>query len=216
MGTMYTALRTLLVGNGLLTGGLLTGGLLTGGLLTGCLEFGDVEQGRVIAFDREKGSCTLIRDGGVPGKPNYSMLPPVQYALPDDAAEMGAEPAAGLLMAVDSSSHHLVVYDEAAGAFKQVPFTPISLKEGVDRKDPLVFDRESNKAKAFPQLDRDQRTLTLYVKSAKQLLTVGLADEYLGMPEASWHFGDEVRIYHHGAQKASRFMNVSRTDIYAK
>ena len=30
--------------------------------IIGCKEFGKVDQGRVVAYDKEKGLCTLIRD----------------------------------------------------------------------------------------------------------------------------------------------------------
>ena len=41
-------------------------------------------------------------------------------------------------------------------------------------------------------------------------------DEYIGLPEATWDAGDEVRIYYKEEGKSLRFMNVSQTDIFKK
>lgn len=52
-------------------------------LVLGCGELGKVDQGRVIAYDKEAGTVTLIRDlKADPGKPDYSSLPPHIYVLP--------------------------------------------------------------------------------------------------------------------------------------
>ena len=52
-------------------------------LAYGCGEMGKVDQGRVIAFDKAKGTVTLIRDMKAdPKNPDYSHLPPMIYELP--------------------------------------------------------------------------------------------------------------------------------------
>ena len=59
--------------------------------LFGCTEEGKVDQGRVVAFDKDKQLVTIIRDKKMDTvNPEYSFLPPLVYALPQDPAERGA------------------------------------------------------------------------------------------------------------------------------
>jgi hypothetical protein len=66
--------------------------------LLGCGEYGKVDQGRVVAFDKDKRVVTIIRDKKIDTlNPDYSYLPPLTYILPTDPAEMvpSPRPAAG-------------------------------------------------------------------------------------------------------------------------
>ncbi|HMK65530.1 MAG TPA: DUF4881 domain-containing protein, partial [Thermodesulfobacteriota bacterium] len=52
-------------------------------LVSGCGEMGKVDQGRTIQFDNAKGTVTIIRDKKADSQnPDYSVLPPVTYAVP--------------------------------------------------------------------------------------------------------------------------------------
>ena len=69
----------------------------------GCGELGKVDQGRAVQFDKAKWTVTLIRDKKADAQnPDYSYLPPITYALPIEAKEMGPEPKAGLRMKLDT------------------------------------------------------------------------------------------------------------------
>ena len=70
-------------------------------VLIGCGRFGQVNQGRVVQYDREKGLATFIQDSNYrePGKPRFDVLPPVTVSIPADPAEMGPAPEAGKLLA---------------------------------------------------------------------------------------------------------------------
>lgn len=186
-------------------------------LLAGCDEYGKVDQGRVVKFDKEKGTCVLIRDMKAdPQNPDYNHLPPMTYTVPKDLAEMGPDPKAGCRMKLDAKAKQIVIFDAAAQDFKTLNYTLIDQKEDVDKNDPLVFDSSQGKAKKFPAVDREKKTITIYSGRQKIVTTFSLPDEYFALPDSTWDAGDEVRIYYKTEGKALRFMNISKTDIYKK
>ena len=186
-------------------------------LMIGCGEYGKVDQGRVIKYDKDKKICTIIRDMKAdPQNPDYNHLPPMVYETPTDPMEMGAEPRAGARMKLDTKSREITIFDNASQNFKTIGYTLIDQKENVDRKDPLVFDNAEGKAKKFPAVNKEKKTITIYSGRQKILVTFSLPDEYFSLPDSTWDAGDEVRIYYKTEGKAQRFMNVSKTDIYKK
>ena len=186
-------------------------------LLIGCGEYGKVDQGRVIKFDKEKKLCTIVRDVKADTlNPEYTHLPPMSYETPTDPMEMGAEPKAGLRMKLDTKNRQITIFDTPAQNFKTISYTLIDQKENVDKADPLVFDKAEGKAKKFPAVNKEKKTITIYSGRQKILVTFSLPDEYFSLPDNTWDAGDEVRIYYKQAGKAQRFMNVSKTDIYKK
>lgn len=186
-------------------------------LVLGCGELGKVDQGRVIEYDKEKGTVTLIRDMKAdPKKPDYTHLPPMTYELPKDPGEMGPEPKAGKRMKMDPQKSQITIFDTATQNFKTIDYTLIDQKENIEKDNPLVYDVAADKAKKFPMVDREKKTITVYSKRLKSLTTFSLPDEYFGLPDNTWDAGDEVRIYYKEEGKAKRFMNVSKTDIFKK
>lgn len=191
--------------------------LLSLALVVGCGEYGKVDQGRVVAFDKEKRLCTIIREKGAdPQNPDYSYLPPLVYTLPENPKEMGPEPKVGLRMKLDAMNKHIIIFDPATQNFKTIAYTLIDQKENVEKEDPLVFDKQQKQPKKFPVVDREKKTITIYSKRQKILVTLTLPDEYFDLPDYTWDAGDEVRIYYKEEGKALRFMNISQTDIYKK
>ena len=66
----------------------LTIALLTLGVV-GCDEYGKVDQGRVIDFDKDKQTATIIQDKAMDARnPDYSVMPPHTYTMPSDPAEL--------------------------------------------------------------------------------------------------------------------------------
>jgi hypothetical protein len=186
-------------------------------LVVGCGDYGKVDQGRVIKFDKEKGTVVLIRDmKAEPSTPDYSHLPPFTYELPKDLHEMGPDPKAGARMKLDTKNRQIVIFDQASQNFKTLEYTLIDQKENVAKDDPLVYDKAEGKAKKFPVVDRDKKTIAVYSGRQKILTTFSLPDEYFALPDSTWDAGDEVRIYYRTEGKAQRFMNISKTDIYKK
>jgi hypothetical protein len=180
-------------------------------LAYGCGELGKVDQGRVIEFDKAKGTVTLIRDiKGDSKNPDYSHLPPVVYQIPKDFNEMGPEPKAGLRMKLDAKAKQIIIFDPASQNFKKIDYALIDQKEGVDAGDPLVKDKK------FPLVDKEKKAITLYSKRQKLLTTFSVPDEYFALPAGTWDAGDEVRIYYKEAGKARRLMNITKTDIFKK
>jgi hypothetical protein len=183
----------------------------------GCGKLGQVDQGRVIQFDKTKGTVTLIRDKNAdPQNPDYSYLPPMIYTLPADPQQMGPEPKVGLRMKLDIQKKQIVYFDPSAQNFKNLQYTLVDQKEKINKDDPLVFDKDKDKPKKFPVIDREKKTITIFSKRQQTLITFSLPEEYLALPDYTWDSGDEARIYYKEEGKALRFMNVTKTDIFKK
>ncbi len=186
-------------------------------LTLGCSEYGKVDQGRVIAYDKEKGEVTLIRDKANDSqKPDYSILPPFVYKVPANKHEMGPEPKFGLRMKLDVDKSEIHIYDPATNSFRTIRFTPVSVRRDVPKDDPEVFDKAEKKAKKFPAIDAAKKTITIYSGRQKVLATFTVPDEDFVRPPYTWEAGDEVRIYYKEEGVALRMMNVSKTDIFKK
>ena len=160
---------------------------------------------------------TIIRDEKAdPQNPDYSHLPPMAYSLPTDPAEMGPEPKVGLRMKLDTKTRQIIIFDTASQNFKSITYTLIEEKDNVAKDDPLVFNKAENKAKKFPSVDREKKTISIYSGRQKIFITFSLPDEYFALPDNTWDAGDEVRMTFKEPGKALRFMNISKTDIYKK
>ncbi|HMK60173.1 MAG TPA: DUF4881 domain-containing protein [Dissulfurispiraceae bacterium] len=187
-------------------------------LMFGCgKNYGKVDQGRVIEFDRDKGTVTLIRDVKTdPGNPEYTYLPPLTYFLPKDAADAGVEPKAGYRMKLDAAHNRIIIFDPAAKNFRTIDYKLVKQTENVEKNDPLVFDRLAGKDKDFPLIDNTAKTITVYSRRQKLVTTFSVADEYLSMPPKTWEAGDDVRINYREDGKALKLTNLSRTESYKK
>jgi hypothetical protein len=184
-------------------------------LVVSCSEFGKVDQGRVVKFDKDKWTATIIRDvKHDPQNPDYSYLPPLTYVLPKDPMEMGPEPKAGGRMKLDTAKKQIVIFDPTAQNLKTIDYMLVEQKENVERDDPLVYDKAEKKAKKFPAVNKDKKTISIYSGRQKILVTFSLPDEYFSLPDSTWDAGDEVRIYYREEGKAQRCMNISKTDIF--
>ncbi len=174
----------------------------------GCSNYGKVDQGRVIAFDKEKGLATVIRDSaGTTNKPSYDLLPPVTIKIPPDPDEMGPHPAAGKRLLFDTESKKVVVYDAIAGSIKTITYTPLLEVSNVAKDDARV------KGVQFPIVDRQNKAITLYSSRDRKLVKFTVADEYFALPDDTWKAGDDVRYYYKKPGQALRLMNVSATDV---
>src|ERR1035437_4929617 len=92
----------------------------------GCANTGKVEQGRAIAFDKQKGVVTLILDSAPKSdQPKYDVLPPVTVKLPVDPDEIGPLPDAGKLLSFDTKQRTVVFFDRASGTVKTVSYVPV-------------------------------------------------------------------------------------------
>jgi hypothetical protein len=184
-------------------------------LVAGCADFGKVDQGRVVKFDKEKWTATIIRDvKHDPQNPDYSYLPPLTYALPKDPMEMGPEPKAGGRMKLDTKNKQIVILDPTTEKFKTIGYTLVDEKDNIERDDPLVYDKAEKKAKKFPAVDKEKKTISIYSGRQKIFVTFSLPEEYFSLPDSTWDAGDEIRIYYHQEGKAQRAMNITKTDIF--
>lgn len=184
---------------------------------SGCERIGRVDQGRAIGFDKTKKTLTIIRDSGKnPNAPDYSVLPPVTYTLPEDPNEMGPDPKIGKRMKLDPKERQIVIYVPETNSFATINYTLIDQKENLSATDPLVYNEAEEKDKKFPAIDKTKKTITIYSKRLKMLTTFSVPDQYFSLPEDTWDNGDEMRIYYKQEGKASRIMNVTKTNIYKK
>ncbi|MBU4526370.1 MAG: DUF4881 domain-containing protein [Desulfomicrobium sp.] len=190
--------------------------VLTFGVL-GCDEYGKVDQGRVIAFDMDKQTVTVIEDKNMDSQnPDYAILPPHTYTMPTDPAERGADPKVGLRMKIDVDAKIIKIFNPSTQVIEDLPITIVDAQKDIAKDHPLVFDKGENKAKKFPVVDKDKKAITIYSGRQKLLVTFSVPEEYFNFPEYTWDAGDEVRIYWKEKGKAIRFMNISKTDIFKK
>ena len=75
---------------------------------------GRVEQGRVIAYDTQTRTATLILESD----PSSSASVPLTVKVPEDPDEMGPTPSAGRLISVDTKTRRIVIFDVAAKQFR--------------------------------------------------------------------------------------------------
>ena len=175
-------------------------------LVAGCGASGRVNQGRVIEYDAAKGLVTLISDSNPsnPADPHYDVLPPVAIRIPDDPGQMGPAPEAGKLLRLDSDKCEAVVFDSASRSIRAVTYTLLEELTGVSENDPRIAGR------AFPAIDREGKTITVYAPERRWLATFTVPEEFLSLPDDTWKKGDEVRYYYKDPGKALRLMNVTK------
>jgi hypothetical protein len=171
--------------------------------LAGCGSLGSVEQGRVVAYNRNTGQVTLIRDSSGPrtAKPAYDALPPISVKSPQDPEEMGPAPQAGKLMRVDLKNREIVIFDDAANRFRTIRYTPLGERHNVA------------KGASLPVVDKAKQSITIYCAAERTALTFAASGELLAMPADTWKTGDEVRYYFKDPTQALRMMNLTRTDL---
>ncbi|NLY41615.1 MAG: DUF4881 domain-containing protein [Desulfovibrionales bacterium] len=195
--------------------GLIAAILMLGSL--GCDEYGKVDQGRVVEFDKEKQTVTVIQDKAMDAQhPDYSILPAHTYTMPTERMERGADPKAGYRIKLDVDKKYVKLYNPDTQDFDELTIELIDVQKNIARDHPLVFDKEANKPKAFPVIDKDKKAITIYSERQKLLATFGVPDEYINLPDKTWDAGDEVRVYYKTEGVAIRFMNISKTDIFKK
>jgi len=187
--------------------------------LAGCNkdDYPKVEQGRTIAFNKDTKEVTLIHDSAMdPQKPVYDVLPPSVFKLPTDPAETGPEPKAGQRLKLDTDKKVIVIFDTKTQKIVDVPILIVDLQQPIDKEHPLVYDKEAKKAKKFPVVDKEKKTVTVYSGRQKMLCTFSIPDQYVGYPDSTWDSGDEVRLTYRTPGQALRFMNITKTDIFKK
>ena len=187
--------------------------------LAGCNkdDYPKVEQGRTVAFNKDTREVTLIHDSAIDAQnPKYDVLPAAVFKLPTDPAETGPEPKAGGRLKLDTTKKEIELYDHKTQKLVYLPINITDLQQNIDKEHPLVYDKEAKKAKKFPAIDKEKKTVTIYSGRQKMLCTFTLPDQYADYPESFWDAGDEVRLTYRTPGQALRFMNLTKTDIFKK
>jgi hypothetical protein len=130
--------------------------------------------------------------------------------------EMGPEPKPGQRIKLDTGKKIIAIFDTKTQKIVDVPITIVDLQQPIEKEHPLVFDKAAKKAKKFPVVDKDKKTVTVYSGRQKMLCTFSVPDEYIGYPESTWDAGDEARLTFRTPGVALRFMNITKTDIFKK
>lgn len=192
---------------------LLTLGLLGSlALLAGCDLKGGVEQGRCVAYDKDK-AVTIVAETLMDGKSTYSETSKVlTYKLPDAKRDMGPTPEPGCLLSLNPDKGFVLLYDKMAMKVVKLDVNFTDVEKNVDAKHPKVKD------KAFPLIDKAQQTVTVYAAGMKALLTFKIPNEAMNYDDAAWKFGNELRVAFLNASKdkALRIMNCTKTSIYKR
>ena len=185
-------------------------------LLAGCVDYGKVDQGRTVAIDTEKKTLTMIPNMSTdPAKGDFK-LPALTFTYPTNPMDMGQDPKPGLRMKLDTEKSQVVLYDPQKKSFDTIPVRIVDKQEGIDGSHPLVYDAATGKAKQFPALDKDKKTVSIYSGRQKLLVTFLVPEQYESLPASAWDSGDEVRVYYKEDGKALRLMNVTKTNIFKK
>jgi hypothetical protein len=192
--------------------------MLVGLMLAGCGDYGKVEQGRVVAFDKEKSTVTFSADSNIAHKkqPAYNVLPPRVYTLPTDPVERGADPTPGMRLNLDVDKKIIAMFNPQTKLIENLPFEVVADTKDVDvrRQHPLVWDAATKKAKKFPVIDAANKTVEIYSGRQKRLTTLKLSEaDFSKYKEGDWGSGDDVRIYYKEPGKALRFMNITKTNL---
>jgi hypothetical protein len=197
--------------------------LLAGLMLAGCGDYGKVEQGTVVAVDKDK--VTIIVDTNTDrNKPaNYTTdVKPHDYILPPVGTERGAEPSAGLCVNMDIAKKTITMFNPKESKFETFSFELIEDKDkGIRlnrRNEVLEHVKVIRPAADFPVVDEANKTIQLFYRrlenNQSRLTTIKLADaDFAKYKKAEWGAGDEVRIYFKQPGKSERFMNITKTDI---
>ncbi len=160
---------------------------------SGCAVNGQVEQGRVIAYDKQAKIVTLLTE--------ENSTTPLTVKTPVDSEEMGQLPAAGKLMSVDTKAQQLVFFDATSGAPRTIPYSLIKERHNVA------------KAPTTAAVDRNAKTISVYLAKEKTVISFAATDDLLALPADTWRFGDVVRYYYQDPHQAVRMMNVTKTDL---
>jgi hypothetical protein len=114
---------------------------LTFGML-GCDEYGKVDQGRVIAFDQDKQTVTVIEDKNMDSQnPDYAILPPHTYTMPTDPAERGADPKVGLRMKIDVDAKIIKIFNPNTQTIEDCPSPSLTRRRTLPRTIPWSSTR---------------------------------------------------------------------------
>ena len=74
-------------------------------------------------------------------------------------------------MKLDTDKKIIVIFDTKTQKLVDIPITIVDLQQPIDKEHPLVFDKAENKAKKFPVIDKEKKTITIYSGRQKMLCT---------------------------------------------
>ena len=191
-------------------------------MLAACGSYGEVEQGRVVAFNKDMMEVTFIKDTTTDDQhPHHDALPALVMKMPLDPNEIGPWPEVGLRLTLDLKNNLIIMYNPETESIDKLSFEVVSRHDNVDarKRHPLVYDATAQQLRKFPMVNSEERTVTVYSARQKVLTTIRLsADDFNRYEEADWAAGDEIRVYFHLNEKDQmrRYMNLTKTDFSKK
>lgn len=140
--------------------------------------------GRCVAFDKDKGTISIIKDvKNDKANPDFQ-LPPVSFALPSGAEAVKA----GKRIKLDLKENKLKYFDDASASFKTLDFTLVEKKDGIEPEDALVANKK------FPAIDKEKKTVTIYSKRQKALTVISMGADALALSEKVYDSGDDLKL----------------------
>jgi hypothetical protein len=192
-------------------------------MLAGCGDYGKVEQGTVVAADKDKISIIVDVNKELKKAADYAKDPnPHDYVLPPVGDERGEAPNAGLCVRLDVANKNITMYNRKDKKFETFPIEVLDdINRGIrlNRRQEVVHNvKVIRKASDFPVVDEANKTVQLFYRRLEgdqsRLVTIKLADaDFAKYQQKEWGAGHEVRIYYKAPGKAERFMNITKTDI---
>jgi hypothetical protein len=178
----------------------------------GLKEKENVDQGRVIQFDKGKGIVKVVLNKNADHlSPEYNSLPPMTYTLPAASQAIGFIPKVGLRLNLDTKHKEIVVFDEANQKIKTLIYTLIDQKENIAKNNPLIL--ENGDLKKFPLIDREKNLITIYSERQRILTTFTLPAEYFSLPDYTWEAGNEVLIHYKEDGKTRRVTKIAKIGL---
>lgn len=164
--------------------------------------------GRVVAYDKDKKCVTFIEDKlawSNPKRPEFTVLPAKMVILAADPADMA--PKAGGRLRVDYEKKEIIIYNPESKAIEAFPVEIVNIEENIDPGNALLKD--GDKPKAFPLVNKDASTVTIYSARQKSIATVKVPAKYMTLPQATWDDGHNIKVTVEG-DKATSFTNLSK------
>lgn len=180
--------------------------------LAACDFDGGVEQGRCVAFDPAAQTVTIVVDTTLdPFNPHYSGGVEV-FKMPTDPRDIGPLPVAGGRLMLELEKSSILLYNPNTGGIEEMAVKFTDVEKDISDQHPKLL------GKTFPLIDKEKKSVTVYSRRLKSLVTFTVPEEALDLPPYTWTAGHEVRVAFRKANKeqAIRIMNVTKTNIFKK
>ncbi|MCX8027070.1 MAG: DUF4881 domain-containing protein [Thermodesulfovibrionales bacterium] len=185
-------------------------------LILGCTQqkTETVIQGRVLDYDAKTQTVNVIKDKNTDViRPDYNTLPPEQFQIPSSLIPKGFEPLDGYRIKLDIENKKITIFNPDTKSFDVIDIVIVDKKMNVQRDDDMVYDKNKQEMRAFPIIDKNKETITLYSVRQKIYTTFKVDKKYLDLPPKAWRAGDDIKISYTGDKKIIKYTNITKSDL---